>query len=378
MAKKATRAGVKETNRRLILRAVFTGSATSRAAIAQQTKLAKPTVSELVSELIDEGLLEEGGRGESTESGGKRPRLLHFRHDTRQIIGVSITSVRAHGVLADLSGTVIARHSAELKGELKDEAIQVLKEVINGLLAQLDAPLLCISIGVPGIVHSGAGVVKASPELGWYGLPLGEQLAEHYEVPTYVGNNTELAVRAQAAFTEENIHNLVMILVNVSIEIGIAFGRNIYHHSGDLGLLRVSPEGEQLTGYLGWAFVKRRVDELRQMNPETILPLKPTYLDIYYGYQRGDWLCQALVDELAIHLGQILAWITGLIRPDHVVLAGGVVEIGEPLLQLATKYATELLPPDLVNAVTFSHSQDQSLSVTGTLAHALDRELGIL
>ncbi|MCA9913872.1 MAG: ROK family transcriptional regulator, partial [Anaerolineae bacterium] len=102
MPKKATRAGVKETNRRLILRSVFTGSATSRAAIAQETKLAKPTVSELVGELIDEGLLEEGGRGESTESGGKRPRLLHFRHSARQIIGVSITSVRAHGVLADL------------------------------------------------------------------------------------------------------------------------------------------------------------------------------------------------------------------------------------------------------------------------------------
>ncbi|MCA9914929.1 MAG: ROK family protein, partial [Anaerolineae bacterium] len=180
------------------------------------------------------------------------------------------------------------------------------------------------------------------------------------------------------AFTEENIHNLVMILVNISIEIGIAFGNGVYHHSGDLGLLRVSPEGDQLTGYLGWAFVKRRADELRQMNPDTILPLKPTYLDIYYGYQRGDWLCRALVDELAIHLGQILAWITGLTRPDHIVLAGGVVEIGEPLLQLATQYATELLPPDLVNAVTFSLSEDQTLSVTGTLAHALDRELGIL
>jgi len=378
MAKKATRAGVKETNRRLILRSVFTGSATSRAAISQQTKLTKPTVSELVSELIEEGLLEEGGRGESTESGGKRPRLLHFHHEARQIIGVSITSVRAHGVLADLSGNVIARHSAELKGEQQENAIHVLQEVINGLLAQLDAPLLCISVGVPGIVQSGAGIVKAAPELGWYSLTLGERLAMNYDVPVYVGNNTELAARAQASFSEERIPNLVMILVNISIEIGIAFGKEAYHHSGDLGLLRVPPEGEQLTGYLGWAFVKRRVDELRQMNPDTDLPMKPTYLDIYYGYQGGDWLCKTLVNELAVHLGQIFAWITGLIRPDHIVLAGGVVEIGEPLLQLATQYATELLPPDLVNAVTFSLSEDQSLSVTGTLAHALARELGVL
>lgn len=378
MTLKATREGVKEHNRRLILRAVFSGTATSRAAIAGQTGLAKPTVSDLVAELIDDGLLEEGGRGESTESGGKRPTLLRFRPEARQIIGVSINAGRAQGVLTDLNGEVFARHSADLHAAQGDDALTVLREVVNGLMAQRDAPLLCISVGVPGIVQSREGVVKASPSLGWHARPLAEQFSARYDVPVYVGNNTELATRAQASFIVEDVRNMVMVMVNTSIEIGIAFGGQVYHHSGDLGLLRVPPEAEQLTGYLGWAFVKHRADELREIDPNTTLPLKPTYLDIYHGYRRGDWLCAALVNELAGHLAQIFAWITGLIRPDHIALAGGIIELGEPLLERATRYAADLLPPDLVNAVTYSLAEDQTLNLTGTVAHALNRELGVL
>jgi Mn-dependent DtxR family transcriptional regulator len=70
MAQKATRAGVKEHNRRLILRFVFSGEAVSRVKLARLTGLAKPTVSDIVSDLIEDGLLEESGRGEATESGG--------------------------------------------------------------------------------------------------------------------------------------------------------------------------------------------------------------------------------------------------------------------------------------------------------------------
>ena len=374
MTQKATREGVREHNRRLILRSVFSGSATNRAAIAQQTGLAKPTVSDLVGELIEEGLLEEGGRGESTESGGKRPTLLHFRTGARQIIGVSIDALQVQGVLADLSGEVFARHCAELDDVQGDEALTVLQEVINGLIAQLDAPLMCISLGAPGIIQN--DVVKSSPTLGWSNLHLAKHLP--YDVPIYVGNNTELATRAQASFNTDNAQNLVMVLVNASIEIGIAFGKAAYHHSGDLGSLRILPESEPFNHHLGWRSIKERIESLRMTMPDTSLPDKPTYLDVRYGYQQGDWLCNMLVDELAGHLAQVFAWITALIRPDHIAMAGGVVELGDPFLDLVTRRAAELIPPDLLNAVTFSLAEDQTLSVTGTLAHALSRELGVL
>ena len=76
--KKATREQLKRHNRQLLLRAVYYDLADNRAALAQMTGLAKPTVSDLIAELMEEGLLEEGGLGESTDIGGKRPTLIKF------------------------------------------------------------------------------------------------------------------------------------------------------------------------------------------------------------------------------------------------------------------------------------------------------------
>ena len=129
----------------------------------------------------------------------KRPRLLNFLPDAQQIIAVTINEMAAFGVLADLGGGIGAVHRADLDGAQGPEAISVLEDVINGLLAQLHAPLSCLSIGTPGIVDSAAGIVKAAPSLDWYDLAVADMLADAYDAAVYVGNNTELAARAQQA-----------------------------------------------------------------------------------------------------------------------------------------------------------------------------------
>jgi predicted NBD/HSP70 family sugar kinase len=386
MAQKATRAGVKEHNRRLILRFVFSGEAVSRVKLARLTGLAKPTVSDIVSDLIEEGLLEESGRGESTESGGKRPRLLSFRPEAQQIIGVAINDNRAYGALANLNGEIVAQHRASMNGAQGEFAQTVLQEVINGLIAQLQAPLLCVSIGAPGIVENNTGVVIAAPSLQWYDLRLADQLSKQYQTQVYVSNNTELAVRAQFAFgAGAQADNLVMLLINSSVEIGVAYGGLFYHHSGDLGLLRVGDpndvhsETRPLTAYLGWDAVQRRLSILRRNYPETTLPEDNlNYLHIRQGYLHNDALCLVIYDELAGHLAQVFAWITGLMRPDHIALAGAIVDLGPALLDQATRQAGNLLPPALVDAVTFSLNEDRTLSATGTITHALQKALGVL
>jgi len=379
MTQKATREGLKSHNRRLVLRSVFTEKATNRAAIAQYTGLAKPTISDIVAELIDDGFLEEIGHGESTESGGKRPILLQFKPESRQIICVSIESTRVQGILANLNGDVIARHRAYIEDSVGASPLDVLIQVINGLIAQSDYPLLCISVGSPGIVYSDLGVVKSAPSLGWHDLHLENFLSTLYDLPVCVANNTELATRALRTFKGmDGGDNVVMVLVNGSVEIGISLGGKVYRHSGDLGLLRVPPATDQLAAFLGWDFVERRVAELLPLAPDNPLPQKFDYLDIRYGYLQDDWLCRAIYDELAGHLAHIFAWITGILRPDRIVLAGEIVEMGEELMLLATDRTAKMLPPDLVDAVGFRLETDSTLSLTGAIAHALDRELGVI
>jgi predicted NBD/HSP70 family sugar kinase len=378
---KATREGLKTHNRRLILRCVYSGEATNRAALAGLTGLAKPTVSDIVGILIDEGLLVEEGFGESTESGGKRPIILRFEPTVRQIVGVSVDGVRVEGVLANLDGGIVVRHYAPMNNARGEAALNIVMQAINALVAQLEAPLLCIVVGTPGIVSSDADKVIVSRPLGWQDYPLAERLKKMYNAPAYVGNNTELAARAATrTLMTAPIPTLVTILINAGIEIGIAVHGAVFHHSGDLGFLHASGQTDQpLVAFLGRDAIFERLSERVESNPESQHLIENfSYLHLQYGYHLGDSVALAVYDELSHYLAQVFAWIVGLVRPDEVVLAGDIVDLGAPLLTLTTQKAADLLPPELLKVVSFSFSKDPTLSVSGTIAFAQHEALGVI
>jgi N-acetylglucosamine repressor len=385
-ASKATRKQLKRHNSLLLLRAVYYGEADNRAALAQITGLAKPTVSDLVGELIEDGLLAEGGHGESTETGGKRPRLLYFVPDARQVIGISIDSYRVLGILANLQGCIVAEHYALLHDAQGKEVMVILIEVINGLIAQLDAPLLCIGVGVPGIVDSENGIVEQSLHLGWLNLSLVEHLSEHFDTPVYIANDTELTALAQFAFGNEdatNAANLVTVLVNNTVEVGVALDAAHYHHGGDIGCLKVAVPGsddyQPLDTFLNWSFIQKRIRTLRLTYPQTTLPEHGlTYMHIQYAAVNGDALANQLLDELANTLAMVVVWVISLLHPRHIALAGPIVDLGAALLERIQTRSAALLTREQVGRVTFSLADVPNLSAVGAVAQAIQNELDLL
>lgn len=379
---KATRENLRRHNRQLLLRAVYTGLANNRAALALETGLAKPTVSDLIGELISDGLLTEGGLGESTESGGKRPTLIKFVPEARQVIGVSLDNGRAFGVLCNLAGQVAAQHYAELESAQGDAVETLLTDVINGLVAQLDAPLLCIGVGVPGVVDAGSGIITDSPPLGWHHWPLSERLSARYDVPVYTGNSAELTALAQYAFGlngDDHTRSLVTVLVTNSVEVGITLGGITCHQGGDISGLFSTVGESHLDMLLGWPAVQRRAAELRRLHPGSTLPENGlTYMHIHYSAVNGDPAAQQLSEELSTYLAQIMGWIIGLLRPDHVSLAGPIVNLGDDFLRRVIEKTESMLWPEVVRPVVFSLAYSGNLSAIGAAALALHRELDIL
>ncbi|MEL6269313.1 MAG: hypothetical protein AAFR22_05835 [Chloroflexota bacterium] len=92
----------------------------------------------------------------------------------------------------------------------------------------------------------------------------------------------------------------------------------------------------------------------------------------------GDPLCEYLYDELATNLAKVFAWIVGLLRPDEIVLAGAMADLGCALIELVEADTLRLLPSCLVDNVSFSVETDATLSLNGALVLALQNELGIL
>lgn len=387
-ARKVTRTQMRRQNLLLILRAIYAGEANTRAALAQATGLAKPTVSELVAELIDSGLVGEGGPGESSEVGGKRPTLLHFISDARQVIGASIDANAVHAVLVNLDGAVVAEHTALLEGARGEDAFDVLIEALNGMIAQLDAPLLCIGVGVQGFIDAEAGVVIRSSTLGWRRLPLVERLRVRYQKAAILANNTELAALAQFVFggqPRESTDTLVTVRVDETVEVGVTLHGSDYHHGGEIGGLLISTAGadgqierKRIEDVLRWETIAARAAALKAGYPHSLLPdTGLTYMHIRYALAQGDPAAGALYDEIAAPLAEVAAWSVALMDPDYVVLAGDLADLGEPLLERIENETRALLSADKLYA-RFSLAEAANLSALGAAAEAIQTELSIL
>jgi DNA-binding Lrp family transcriptional regulator len=101
---KATRFQTKEHNTRLVYKTIYADTGISRAEISRKTKLTKTTVSNIVAELVNEGLVEEIGMGIS--DAGKPPILLSAVDDARYFMGIDLANSVFRGAIVNLRGEI--------------------------------------------------------------------------------------------------------------------------------------------------------------------------------------------------------------------------------------------------------------------------------
>ena len=141
---KATHQRTRAFNQQLVLRAIYDHSPISRAELARLTGLTRTSVSELVGDVLADGLVEEIGRGPS--SGGKAPILVQFAPSGRHIIGLDLGEATFSGAVVDLRGQIVRTLHLPLEGRDGDAALQLVFELTEVLRAGAARRLLGIGI----------------------------------------------------------------------------------------------------------------------------------------------------------------------------------------------------------------------------------------
>lgn len=174
-------ADLRVNNLATVLRsAVLAAEPRSRAEIAQDTGLAKPTVSSLVEQLLDAGLLTEG---EAVHRGAGRPSipLVPRRHGVVGI-GLEITADHLGARAVDLQGATVVERTSPAPSSGVDPAVTIeraaalLADVLDAVAAH-DISGVCVS--VPGRLSADRSVVLSAPNLEWQDVPLHALLAGH-------------------------------------------------------------------------------------------------------------------------------------------------------------------------------------------------------
>ena len=177
---------VRRANLALVLRSLRDSGPRSRARLAGDLGLNKATVSSLVGELIERGLVRDG----SAERGavGRPGTIVEINGAGAFGVGAEINVNHVTTLAVDLAGETVSerRTSVDTGGLRPDQVVDRLVELLDGTLADiagLGAVPVSVVVGVAGLVDHDTGTVSIAPNLGWRGVPLAALLRERLRRP---------------------------------------------------------------------------------------------------------------------------------------------------------------------------------------------------
>jgi len=329
---KATHQETRAHNSRLVLGTIYDRGPISRAAVARATGLTRTTVSDVVSDLLRDGLAGEIGRGPST--GGKAPILLAVTNDARHLVGLDLGENVFRGAIVDLRGGIVSAIEVAVDDRDGDAALERVFALVDRLLARTDRPILGIGIGTAGLIDTEAGTILEAVNLDWHGLPLGELLRARTDLPVYVANDSQAMALAEHVFGESRTSNLVVVKVGEGIGAGLILDGHLFQGdgfgAGEIGHTTVQPGGQMCrcgrVGCLETVASSRAI--LGQLAGHGISRLP----DAVAAFEAGDPFVRDVVIRAARELGIALGWLIGALNVERIVLVGGVAEFGESWL----------------------------------------------
>jgi len=330
--KKATHQQTKQHNRDLVLRTIFANESISRAEVARVTHLTRTTVSDVVSGLLAEGLVEEVGRGESL--GGKSPILLGIVADSRYLVGLNLAQDKFTGAIVNLRGEIKEMVEAPVHDDNGKNALNLVYQMIDQLMKKKIKPIVGIGVGTPGLVNTREGVVVNAVNLEWQDLPLSQLLEKKYKVPVQVLNDSQAAAIGEYVYGGEHAPDKNLVVVNVihGIGAGILINGRLFQGdgggAGEIGHVVVQENGELCRcgkrGCLETVASARAVVKQMKMN---------SLADVVSSFNAGNPTANTVIENAGRYLGVSLANLIATLNIQKIVLTGDMTRFGEKWLK---------------------------------------------
>jgi len=334
---------VRKENLKRVIRFIHRRGTTSRSAIAEALNLSLSTVTNLVSELREKGLLQEEGLGESI--GGRRPVLLRFEKEWGWVVAVKVGVHRLHLGLANLNGELKKKKIFPLFSHNPRDVVNQIVEGVSDLLREHTLNRI-IGMGVccPGVIDPQEGEIIRAVNLHWKDVPLRKMLASHFPWPVFVENSLDTGALGEKWFgVGKDARDLVYINVGNGVGAGIISNGELVegyrHGAGEFGHTSINFFGPPCSCgnrgcvelYASAQAVVKKAREYIERGGKTCIP------DIMQGdlsalscetidqaARLGDAFALDLWKETGAILGRAISNLVNLLDPEVVVIGGGL------------------------------------------------------
>lgn len=358
---------LRQMNRLTVLRLLRKFGPITKPALAEYSRISRPTVTRLVDELEKQGLVECVGATAPSASGGKPGALYRFNAEGVQSGGVFLTMDSVRVAVVNGNGRVLGRLERSLGLDRRPEPVMhVVVETLQELLISLHVPLtqlLGIGVGVPGLTSFATGVVHFAPHFPqWHDVPVRDLLKSRLGIEVWVDNDCHVQALAERHFGEGQTCT-DFVTVESGIGVSAAFYlqdtlyRGIGETAGEIGHMTIQEDGPlcecgnrgcwetlaattwmveqayqfEQTSWLDLPARQRAGDgSAEKLEPDVVNTLAQA---IFRAAQQGQSEALELVRRHATHFGVGLATIINALNPQRIIIWGDSIHGGELFLE---------------------------------------------
>ncbi|MGP4041075.1 ROK family transcriptional regulator [Gracilibacillus sp. D59] len=346
--------GMKLINKSTILNMIRLEGPISRADIAKKTELAPPTVSSIVSELIEEHMVIEKV-GEAKTQGGRKPLMLSINVNAAYVIGIYAAAEVVEAIITTLDGNIVTSYMKTIQNiRSKNEYITIILESIEKVVAKSSVDKQAISgIGVAmhGLVDADNGKVIFSPHLNLENISLKEEIEKVYPVSVFIENDVRTLTLAESWYGEgKDVSDFTCISIGLGIGSGIFINNQIYsglfHGAGEIGHTIVDLNGSKcrcgnfgcLETFASEAAILNKVKKSIRLGKSTVIndwlheEDELTFEMVLKAAEEDDSITKEALEEAGRYLGIAIANLNNLLTPSKVILEGRVFSAGDVVL----------------------------------------------
>ena len=383
----------KLAHKKHILRSIYFNGPLSNSELAKQIKLSTPKINSLLVELIDDGLVQELGRGDS--SGGRRPNIYGLVKDGFYVVGITININRTiisifNSNNEEVSGPNYFPIKMQSDIRIFDQVYEKLGEVLkeNNILQN---KVLVAGIGIPGLINLKEGINKTYfPDIP----NLNEELKKIFGIPVFFDHNTKVRTFAEQQFgLAKNRKNVLMLQVDWGLGLGIIINKKLYvgksGFSGEFGHLPIVDNGVLCscgkqgcleTVVSATAIVRMAKEGIKNGNSSLIKELVNGDLEnieistVIKAANSGDQFAISIFSDVGHWLGRGIAYLLQIFNPELIIIGGHVAEANQfilaPIQQAIHTYSNR----DINNDTEIKFSELGSKTGTmGAAAYALEK-----
>ena len=342
---------------------------TTVADLTKELNISTPKIINLINELIQDGLIKDYGKVDST--GGRRASMYGLVSDACFFLGVDVKRFSINIGLLDFNKNLtIIKEDIPYKLENTTEAFDHLISAIHEFISELPInkdKILAAGINLSGRINNTNGYSYSF--FHFHEEPLTTIFESMLGIKTFLENDSRAMALGEFCFgAVNNEKNVLFVNMDYGIGLGILIDGKVYYgksgFSGEFGhipffnneiICHCGKKGCLETEASGSALVRIFKEKIKEGSASQLLHKyddtdQIKLHDIIKAAQDDDVLAIELIAQIGEKIGKGLAVLINLFNPELVILGGTLAQTGDyirlPLRSALNKYSLSLVAGD--------------------------------